>query len=118
MMAHYLEETRSMKQWLALTMLCGLALTAPARAEAPPSADERFKAIYSEEWAWRKQQFPGVDNEDKNAEHDDRLPAVDAKSQGARLKYWNDVLHRLDAIPAGELSPENKVNFAVYHPQI
>ncbi len=80
-------------------------------------ADERFKAIYSEEWTRRKQQFLGVDN-DKSAEHDDRPSALDAKSQAARLKYWEDVLHKLDAIPAAELSAENKVNLAVYRPQI
>jgi uncharacterized protein (DUF885 family) len=110
-----------MKQWLGVLMFGGLVVLATAlHAEAPKggSADERFKAIYSEEWSWRKQQFPGVDNEDKNAGHDDRLPAVDAKSQAARLQYWNDVLHRLDTIPAGELSAENKVNLAVYRPQI
>jgi uncharacterized protein (DUF885 family) len=109
-----------MKQWLGMLMFGGLALMATAQAQAPKaeSADERFKAIYSEEWTWRKQQFPGVDNEDRTAEHDDHLPALDAKSQATRLKYWNDVLRRLDAIPAPALSAENKVNLAVYRPQI
>jgi uncharacterized protein (DUF885 family) len=110
-----------MKQWLgvlALSAVMMAAATAQAEADKPGSADERFKALYSEEWTWRKQQFPGVDNEDKTAEHDDRLPAVDAKTQAARLQYWSNVLHRLDAIPAAELSAENKVNLAVYRPQI
>jgi len=95
-----------MKQWLgvlALSAVMMAAATAQAEADKPGSADERFKALYSEEWTWRKQQFPGVDNEDKTAEHDDRLPAVDAKTQAARLQYWSKVLHRLDAIPAAEL---------------
>ncbi|HEX6833024.1 MAG TPA: DUF885 family protein [Rudaea sp.] len=83
------------------------------------TADERFKTIYTQEWSWREQQFPGMDSEDREASaKDDRLPAVDAKTQQARLKYWDDVLHRLDAIPAGELSAENRVNLAVYRPQI
>jgi uncharacterized protein (DUF885 family) len=110
-----------MKQWLgvlALSAVMMAAATAQAEADKPGSADERFKALYSEEWTWRKQQFPGVDNEDKTAEHDDRLPAVDAKTQAARLQYWSNVLHKLDAIPAAELSAENKVNLAVYRPQI
>ncbi len=110
-----------MKQWLgalAFSAVMMAAATSQAEADKPGSADERFKAIYSEEWTWRKQQFPGVDNEDKTAEHDDRLPAVDAKTQAARLQYWTGVLHKLDTIPAAELSAENKVNLAVYRPQI
>jgi uncharacterized protein (DUF885 family) len=107
-----------MKQWLGVLALCAAAMAAHADPAKSLSADERFKAIYSQEWTWRKQQFPGVDNEDKSAEHDDRLPAVDAKSQAARLKYWEDVLHKIDAIPAADLSAENRVNLAVYRPQI
>jgi len=95
-----------------------MATAALAEAPQPGTADERLKALYTAEWTWRKQQFPGVDNEDKSAEHDDRLPAVDAKTQAQRLKYWNDVLKQLDAIPVAELSAENRVNFAVYRPQI
>jgi len=108
-----------MRRSLAVFALGALMATA-ALAQAPQheTADERFKALYTAEWTWRKQQFPGVDNEDKSAEHDDRLPAVDAKTQAQRLAYWNDVLHRLDAIPVAELSAENRVNVAVYRPQI
>jgi uncharacterized protein (DUF885 family) len=112
----------SMKRWFGALALSAVMMAAAAMAHAeadkPSAADERFKAVYSEEWTWRKQQFPGVDNEDKSAEHDDRLPAVQAKAQAARLQYWTDVLHRLDAISAAELSAENKVNLAVYRPQI
>ena len=108
----------TMRQWLGVLVLSVMAATAYADTAKSDTADERFKAVYSEEWAWRKQQFPGVDNEDKSAEHDDRLPAVDAKTQAARLQYWSNVLHKLDGIPAAELSAENKVNLAVYRPQI
>jgi uncharacterized protein (DUF885 family) len=109
-----------MKRWLGLLVFCSVMLASAAHADTPKesSADERFKAIYTEEWAWRKQQFPGLDNEDRSAEHDDRLPAVDAKAQAARLAYWTQVLHKLDAIPAVDLSADNRVNLAVYRPQI
>jgi uncharacterized protein (DUF885 family) len=107
--------------WIEALLLGALALGVSAHAQTPKSesADERFKAIYSAEWAWRREQFPGIDDEDREAAaHDDRLPAVDAKSQAARLAYWNDVLQRLDALPAAELSADNQVNLAVYRPQI
>ncbi|MDR3387829.1 MAG: DUF885 family protein [Rudaea sp.] len=83
------------------------------------SADARFKAVYTEEWKWRQQQFPGLDDEDREASaRDDRLPAVDAATQQRRLKYWQDVLKKVAAIPPDELSAENRVNLAVYKPQI
>ena len=86
-------------------------------ANKPQSADERLKAIYSTEWAWRQQQF--ADDEDSPqkpvANH---LPRVDPASQEARLKYWEDVQHRLEGIPRAELSPKERINFDIYYPQI
>ena len=110
-----------MKHWLTSLLLVGMTTMTMAHADAPPneSADGRFKSIYATEWAWRQAQFPGMDDEDQQASpHADRLPAVDAKSQAARLGYWNDVLRKLAAIPVKDLSVENRVNYEVYKPQI
>ena len=102
-------------RWVMSILLTGVALTS-AHAQ---TADDRFKDIYTAEWTWRKAQFPGLDDEDRAASaNDNRLPAVDAKSQKARLNYWTDVLHRLDALAPGELSAANKVNLEVYRPQV
>ena len=108
---------------LAALLLCGgtaagpaLAQTATPAASAPtPAADQRFKAIYEGEWAWRMKEFPGDDSEDSIP---DRLPRVDAAAQAARLTYWRDVRAKLDAIPAGDLSPAAAVDYAVYRNQI
>ncbi|HSE11083.1 MAG TPA: DUF885 family protein [Rudaea sp.] len=110
-----------MRHWLGTVLFTGLALASIARAQtaAPESADDRYKAIYTQEWAWRQQQFPGLDSEDREASaRDDHLPAVDASAQAARLKYWTDVLQRLDTIAPADLSADNQVNLAVYRPQI
>jgi len=94
----------------------GLALTALAHAE---TADDRFKALYQKEWTWRQEQFPGQDDEDRESKPtDDRLTDVGADAQATRLKYWQDVLKQLDAIPVADLSADNKVNVAIYRPQI
>jgi len=94
----------------------GLALTALAHAE---TADDRFKALYQMEWTWRQEQFPGQDDEDRESKPtDDRLTDVGADAQATRLKYWQDVLKQLDAIPVADLSADNKVNVAIYRPQI
>ncbi len=99
----------------ALFLLCaGLATLAHAE-----SADDGFKALYTREWSWRQQQFGGYDDEDRASDPaDNHLPAVDAKTQAKRATYWRDVLTRLDAIKPDELSEENRINFAVYRPQI
>ncbi|MBS0571094.1 MAG: DUF885 family protein [Proteobacteria bacterium] len=119
-----------MKAYASLLLALGLALTVPAGAvaadcpctkaatPAPGSADAKFEAIYTTEWKWRQQQFPGGDDESDSAAVPDRLPRVDASSQAVRLKYWDDVLASLAAIPVDELSPDNRINYAVYKPQI
>lgn len=105
-----------MTRWLAATLLASLALVPTARAD---SADDRFKAIYTQEWNWRQQQFGGYDNEDSQsnpaAAH---LPEVNAKAQAARLAHWDGVLKQLDGVAVKELSADNQINYAVYRPQI
>ena len=103
-----------MRRHLVLALCLSLAPLAHAG-----EADDRFKALYTAEWNWRQQQFGGVDDEDHASDPtNNHLPAVDAKTQAARLAYWNDALKRLDAIPPNELSAENRVNLAVYRPQL
>ncbi len=110
-----------MKVAAVLLIFCStvFAVAAHSADANPDTADQRFENLYKTEWAWRQQQFPGLDNEDREAgDKDDRLPAVDAKTQAARLAYWDDVLKKLAAIKPDELSAENKINYAVYKPQI
>ena len=87
----------------------------PCLAKAQ-SADERLRAIYTEEWKWRLDQFPGLEGVTKPVP--DRLPKVDPATQEMRLRYWQDVLHKLDDIPRAQLSPEEQINYDVYRPEI
>lgn len=88
----------------------------PAAAAKTGSADARFKALYTREWKWREDQF--ANGEDDVKEVVDHLPKVDAATQQMRLRYWENVLKQLDAIPRARLSEANKVNYDVYRPQI
>jgi uncharacterized protein (DUF885 family) len=99
---------------LVLMTTAAPALAAPSASPTP--ADTRFKALYQGEWAWRMKEFPGDAGED--AAMPDRLPKVDPAAQAARLAYWRDVRHQLDAIPEAGLSASEAVNFAVYRDQI
>src|SRR5438270_2513076 len=96
-------------------ILLGAAIIwcAPCLA-ATQSADERLRAVYSEEWKWRLDQFPGLEGVTKPVP--DRLPKVDPATQEMRLRYWQDVLHKLDDVPP--LSPEEQINYDVYRPEI
>src|SRR5437588_10044359 len=94
----------------AATLCC---LPGLARAQ---SADERLRAIYKEEWKWRLEQFPGLEGVEKPVP--DRLPRVDPATQEKRLRYWQDVLHKLDDVPRAQLSPEEHINYDVYRPEI
>ncbi len=97
--------------------LCAALLMSVLPADAKPnSADAQFRAIYTAEWAWREDQF--ADNEDSQKPLMDHLPRVDPAAQEARRKYWEDVLAKLGTIKRADLSPDERINYDVYRPQI
>jgi uncharacterized protein (DUF885 family) len=82
----------------------------------PTSADARLRALYTEEWNWRRKELArGGDQPGDAADH---FPKVDDASQQARLVYWTKALATLDAIPFDELSPEEKVNAQIFRTSI
>jgi uncharacterized protein (DUF885 family) len=99
----------------SLAAVCVLSLAA-ASCSQTQSADARLKKIYSDEWKWREEQFP--DGEDAEKRIQDHLPKMDPASQAMRLRMWQDVLQKLDAVPRSELTPAEQINFDVYRPQI
>ena len=101
----------------AFLWLCCVAFaTAIGGPVAARDMNDRFKALYTREWIWRENQF--ADDEDGARGIQDRLPKLDAATQAMRLAYWQDVLRELAMIDVSELSPENRINYAVYKPQI
>ena len=81
-------------------MVLVMAAVPAAAAAKTASADARFKALYTKEWKWREKQF--ANGEDNVKEIVDHLPKVDAATQDTRLRYWEDTLKQLDAIPRGQ----------------
>ncbi len=96
----------------ALLAASAIALSAPAFAQAPQSADARLKALYDAEWQWRTQEL--ALDPDGEREGSDRLPNVDAASQARRAAYWNNALTELNKIPFDQLSPEERINAEVF----
>ncbi|WWD04361.1 hypothetical protein V865_002430 [Kwoniella europaea PYCC6329] len=77
----------------------------------------QFQSIWKKEWAWRQEQKLEEDEDDDDSLKA-YLPRVDAKTQASRLAYWNDIISQLDKIDLQSLSPEEQVNYGVYHAQI
>ncbi len=89
------------------------SFTTPALAR--PSADAQFKAIYEAEWAWRDAQLI-ADSWDGPIR--DRMPQIDAKTQAARLAYWDATLTKLAKVRVDHLSPKARADYGVYRLQI
>ena len=86
---------------------------APSAPTAATSADARLKALYEAYADWDQKEsgfFPDAKGENQPAAY---LPKVDPATQLARAKYEQGLLDQLNAIPAGELTPSEKVNAAV-----
>ncbi|MFN3946387.1 MAG: DUF885 domain-containing protein [Allosphingosinicella sp.] len=106
-------------------LLCAAALALPLAAPAfaqPPApaesaADARLRALYEAEWAWRRGEFGRLGDHGPGALAD-RWPRVDPAAWQARLAYWDRALAELDTIPLDALSPEQRINAAVFRTMI
>ena len=101
---------------LLMAAVLGALLPGCSLKDRQPPADEQLRAIYTSEWKWRIEQLP--ENEDGTLPIADHLPKVDPATQAMRLKYWQDTLRRVDAIPRESLSPKEQVNDDIYREQL
>ncbi|HEX8077493.1 MAG TPA: DUF885 family protein, partial [Chthoniobacterales bacterium] len=104
-----------MKMFRIVLLGAAVMACAPAFAETQ-NADAALRAIYTEEWKWRLEQFPGLEGVTKPVP--DRLPKEDPAAQQTRLRYWEEVLRKLDDIPRAQLSHEEQINYDVYRREI
>ncbi len=103
---------------LASASCAGTATAATASAaSASADADARLRAIHEAEWQWRQGQR--LENEeDETSGIGAGLPQVDAATQAARRARWEGVLEQLDGVAEQDLSPDGRVNYAVYRAQV
>ena len=97
---------------LLLASLVAVPTPTTAQTAAGASGDARLRALYNSEWAWRQEQ--GLRGNRAGGDGIDHFPRIDAKTQAMRLAYWTKALADLDRIPVDELSPEEKINAAVF----
>ena len=112
------------KVWRAASAIA-LAVVAPgaahAQAVAPAlqtetrsAADEQLRALYDGYAAWDAKESGFIENARGETEHTDYLPRVDEASQLGRAGHLRELLAKLNAIPASQLSATEKVNAAVF----
>lgn len=104
------------RKLLPLILVPASIATCASSFAQSPNADAQLRAIYTEEWKWRQEQFPGLEGVEKPVP--DRLPKVDQATQELQLHYWENVLRKLDGIARDQLSPEEQINYDVYRPEI
>ena len=104
--------------FLALTLSSATASAAAGEAKAPapaPSAaDGRLRVLYEADWAWSMGEFGTIEDGEGGFTSADYLPRVDVATQQRRLGHWRDMLSKLNAIPASQLSDAEQVNAAVF----
>ena len=107
---------RYLNAFLAPCALLLLSTAAGHTQRAATPADERLRALYTEEWNWRRKELGREAG--PQADGSGQFPRVDPASQQARLAYWTRTLAALDAIPLDQLSPEEKINAQVFRTSI
>jgi uncharacterized protein (DUF885 family) len=90
-------------------LVAALLLAGGAQAQ---TADERLKAVYDAEWAWRLAQT-GQTQDGLETRPGSRLPCVSPACHEQRRAFWQGVLNAVAAIPDSELSGEERLNKAV-----
>jgi uncharacterized protein (DUF885 family) len=92
---------------------------APAPAPAGSTAAERFKALYTEEWKWRSDEFGSSDDTPADGRAlPDHLPHETPADHARRLAYWEKIRERLAAIDPAALPADDRVNYAIYRMQL
>jgi uncharacterized protein (DUF885 family) len=97
---------------LALAAIPAMAPAATPKANAPQSADARLKALYDSYWLWAQADDGRIKDGDRWVGA--HLPDVSPIAQDKRIARWRETMATLDTIPVAQLSPEEKLNAAVF----
>ncbi len=88
-------------------------------AAAPPSnPDARFRTLAAEEYGWREGIEARSVGEGAARILSPHLPDVSSAAEEARTRRWTATLAALDGIAPASLSPEVRLDYAVYRGQV
>ncbi len=102
---------------LAFALVCA-SLPAATAAQLPPpaagtAADRQLRALYEGYADWSAREFGRITDARGEQQPAGYLPRVDPAAQRVRTEYRQRLLAQLAAIPAAQLSPDERVNAAV-----
>ena len=97
----------------AITLHAQPAPSAVAQSPANP-ADAKLRALYDGYAAWDAKESEVFENSRGETKPTAHLQHVDEQSQLRRAAHLRDLLAQLNAIPAQQLSPDERVNAAVF----
>lgn len=111
-----------MKRLSGFACLILAAAAAPAAAQPQPApaaapataADLLLRALYDGYAAWEAKEFGYFEDASGETKSADYLARVDAASQLRRARYMQDLLRQLNAIPAAQLSADERINAAIF----
>ena len=100
---------------LVTSAIASPAGAAPSAERAVPgSADARLKALYDGYARWESKEQGSFENSRGELESTAYLPRVDEPSQRRRAAYLKGLLSQLNAVPAAQLSPDERVNAEIF----
>jgi len=99
--------------WTVPTAAYAQSAAAPPPATPRTAADGQLKALYDEYARWDAKESGTFEDARGESKPADYLPRADEASQLRRAADLRRFLDRLKAIPAPQLSPEERVNAAV-----
>ena len=106
-----------MTKRLALLLAVAAPLPAfahqPAPAPAASTSDQRLKALYEAYSDWASKEYGFFEDAKGETRQAGYLPKVDPVTEQARTEHLKGLLARLDAIPAAQLSADERVNAGV-----
>ncbi len=93
----------------------GLLIATPALAQQPAAsaADQQLKALYDGYSAWAAKEYGSFEDAKGETQQAGYLPKVDPVTEQARGEHLKQLLARLDAIPAAQLSSGERTNAGV-----
>ena len=100
---------------LATSAIAFPAVAGPSAERAvSSSADAQLKALYDGYARWDSKEQGSFENSRGETESTAYLPRVDEASQLRRAAHLKELLSQLNAIPAAQLSPDERVNAEIF----
>jgi uncharacterized protein (DUF885 family) len=103
---------------IVLALLVAAGVASPIASAAESDAAQRFRALHEREWQWRLTQSPMLASAVGVHDDDDKLDHVDEKTQQQRLAHLREALKDADALPHGDLTGADAINYAIFREQI